>query len=238
MQQIAIIGAGGHAREQLALIEALNAVRPRYAVAGFLVEPAFADAAGPMCGLPILGDVDWLRDRDAAVVCAIGAPAARQRIVERAAGFGATFATLVHPAAHVGVRVEMGPGVLVGAGAVITCDVRIGAHAHVNVGATVSHDCTLGDYATLAPGVHVAGVVRIGEGAEIGVGATVSDRVEVGAWSLLGAGAVAVHDIPPNVTAVGVPARVIARRKADWQRASGEAGVHPGDHLGDHDAGA
>jgi serine acetyltransferase len=36
--------------------------------------------------------------------------------------------------------------------------------------------------------------------------------VTVGAWSTVGAGASVVRDVPPNVTAVGVPARVLPRR--------------------------
>jgi acetyltransferase EpsM len=35
------------------------------------------------------------------------------------------------------------------------------------------------------------------------------EKVKVGEWSIIGAGAVVVQDIPPRVTAVGVPARII-----------------------------
>jgi sugar O-acyltransferase (sialic acid O-acetyltransferase NeuD family) len=217
MCEIAIIGAGGHAREQLDLIAALNAQRERFSVVGILVEPGTRSTVGPIDDVPILGDLDWLRDRDMNVVCAVGNPALRRRLAARAVQMGARFPTLVHPDAKVGRRVTLGAGALVGAGVVITCDVRIGANVHVNVGATISHDCELDAYATLAPGAHIAGAVRIGEGAEIGVGAIVSDRVAIGEWAILGAGAVAVRDVAANVTAVGVPARVIATRKAGWQ---------------------
>jgi sugar O-acyltransferase (sialic acid O-acetyltransferase NeuD family) len=220
MQAIAIIGAGGHAREQLDLIDALNDVTPRYTVAGLLVDRDFQDGSIAEAGVPILGGLEWLEGRDVAVVCAVGSPAARLQIVARASALGARFATLVHPRASVGRRVELGEGVIVGANAVLTCDVRVAHHVHVNVGATISHDADLGRFATLAPGAHVAGVVRVGEGAEIGVGATVSDRVGIGEWAVLGAGAVAVHDVAANTTVVGVPAREIARRAPGWQLGS------------------
>jgi sugar O-acyltransferase (sialic acid O-acetyltransferase NeuD family) len=230
MREIVIIGAGGHAREQLGLIAAINATfevdAERFTVLGFLVDRRFKEAGQTVCDLPVLGDIDWLKDRtsNVEVLCAIGSPSARQRLASGAAAHGARFPTFVHPCANVGQRVALGPGVIVGSGAVITCDVEIGAHAHINVGATVSHDCRLGDFATLAPGVHAAGGVCVEEGTEIGVGATISDRVTIGGWTILGAGAVAVHDVPPNCTAVGVPARVIEQRDPGWQLGSDTAG--------------
>jgi acetyltransferase-like isoleucine patch superfamily enzyme len=55
--------------------------------------------------------------------------------------------------------------------------------------------------------------VRIGAGCYIGAGATIIDRVTIGEWSTVGAGAVVVGDLPPFVTAVGVPAKVIKRHQ-------------------------
>jgi acetyltransferase-like isoleucine patch superfamily enzyme len=41
----------------------------------------------------------------------------------------------------------------------------------------------------------------------LGVGAAVVPGRRIGARTVVGAGAVVVHDLPPDVTAVGVPAR-------------------------------
>ena len=60
------------------------------------------------------------------------------------------------------------------------------------------------------PGATICGSVHVSAGVYIGVaGATVKEKITIGAWSIIGAGAVVVRDIPPGVTAVGVPARVI-----------------------------
>lgn len=37
--------------------------------------------------------------------------------------------------------------------------------------------------------------------------------VSIGAWTIVGAGAVVTSDLPENVTAVGVPARIIKRKE-------------------------
>jgi acetyltransferase EpsM len=78
--------------------------------------------------------------------------------------------------------------------------------------ASVAHDCVLGDFVNINPGATICGWAQIGEGAYIGAGAVVKDKAKVGAWSIVGAGAVVIKDIPANVTAVGVPARVIKQR--------------------------
>ena len=36
----------------------------------------------------------------------------------------------------------------------------------------------------------------------------IKDKISIGAGSVIGAGAIVVSDLPPNVTAVGVPARI------------------------------
>jgi len=59
-------------------------------------------------------------------------------------------------------------------------------------------------------GLHLCIIAAgIGEGCYIGMGANVIQGITIGPWSTIGAGAVVICDIPPHVTAVGVPARVI-----------------------------
>lgn len=221
MKRVAIIGAGGHAREVLDIYDALNASALRYDVVGWLVEPAFAAAAGLVRGRPILGDLDWLaaRANEVSVICAVGEPALRRRLVERARGFRARFCSAVHPHAVLSASVTLGAGVVIAAGTVLTSDIRLGDHVHVNAGCTISHDAVLEDFATLSPGVHLAGGGVVEEGACVGTGAAVIPRVRVGAWSIVGAGCTVIRDVPPDSTVVGVPGRVVAQRASGWHLA-------------------
>lgn len=208
-----IVGAGGHGRETLDIVEAVNRVRPTYDFLGFLDDdPHVADVGDVLArrGSSLLGRVGAPVDADVAYVIAIGSPEARRRIDTMPGIAGRTAATLVHPSVTFGADVEIGPGALLAAGARITTNVRAGRHVHLNVAATVAHDCRLGDYVSLSPGAHLSGNVTLGQGVFLGTGAVVNPGCQVGEWAVVGAGAVVIGDVEPGATVVGVPARPVA----------------------------
>lgn len=220
--RVVILGAGGFAREVLDVFDACNDQVPRtWEVLGFVSEVP-ADWGTTRNDVPVLGGFEWFAGtpgrRDVRVVCGIGSPAVRRRVVARADELGLSFVTVVHPRATLTRWIELGAGTVVTAGVVLTNQIRVGRHVHLNLNATVGHDAVLGDFVTVAPGVHVSGNVEIGDGCDIGTGAAIVQKLAIGEWSVVGAGAVVNRDLPPNVTAVGVPARVIKQRPDGWWR--------------------
>lgn len=202
--ELYIIGAGGHAREVHAYIEELRRQGWNGTLRGCLDDHL---APGVYGRLEVLGGIDGLRGRPGVYITAVGSNMARRNMVERLDGLTAW--SLVHPLASVGEDVEIGAGTCLAPGSIVTARTKIGRHCIVNVKASVSHDCEIGDYVNINPGATVCGTVTAGEGAYIGAGAVVKERIQIGAWSVIGAGAVVIRDVPPNVTVVGVPARVI-----------------------------
>jgi sugar O-acyltransferase (sialic acid O-acetyltransferase NeuD family) len=212
--RLAIVGAGGHGREVLDVVEARNRDGAGLEVLGFVAD-RFDEAVLSRRAAGHLGTVDALvagqiaaLDGDVVFVLAVGDPATRDALERRLEAIGATWAPpLVHPEASVGSDVELGDGTVVAAGARLTTNLRVGRHVQVNVNAVISHDCTVADHATLSPGVLVNGAGSIGTGVLLGTGAVVTPGHSVGEWAVVGAGAVVVDDVPAGVTAVGVPAR-------------------------------
>ena len=203
---LVIVGAGGHGRETLDVVEACNAVSPTYDFVGFCALDADIDLVERR-GAIVLGDVDVLRDLDASYVIGIGTSETRRDIEARIAGFGREAVTLAHPAASLGSDIRLAPGVILAAGARVTTNVTLGRHTHLNVNAVVSHDCEIGDYVTLSPGVLVNGTVTLGDGVFLGTGAVVLPGRSIGPWAKIGAGAVVTEDVSAGQTVVGVPAR-------------------------------
>jgi sugar O-acyltransferase (sialic acid O-acetyltransferase NeuD family) len=197
--RIIVIGAGGHAKEVIELARAC-----RRQVIAMDDDPAKLGSA--VLGAHVMA-ID--ESNDSGAVVAIGDNAQRK---ERSETLRFCWEAIVHPAAWVAPSARLGRGTVVFAGAVIQSDAVLGDHVIVNSGATISHDCVVGDYAHIAPGANLAGGVQIGEGAFIGIGAAIIQLIRIGAWTTVGAGAVIIGDLPHNVVAVGVPARILPRR--------------------------
>lgn len=215
MKRVVIIGAGGHGREVAEIVDHQSRIQGAVTFLGFVVED-FRLIEDVNNGIPLLGDWSWFEgaDRhDLAVVCAVGDPEARKRIVERADSAGLPFANAISPLAYISPDAEISPGVMIFPYAVVSAHTFIGDHAIINTGATIGHDTRVGRYATVSPGVHVGGNVSLGEGCYLGVSSSVIQRTSVGSWTVIGAGAVVIREVPDNVTAVGVPAKVIKTRQ-------------------------
>lgn len=190
MDAVTVVGAGSHGSDIAEIARALSLPGVRFADddarLGYLAPDDLAPTifyAGPW----------WPHDRWTLVA----------RLVPN--GWKAA-PPLVHPTAWVGKAVRLGPGVVVGAGAVLDHRVRLGPHVHVGIGARLVR-CTVGYCSSIGPAATICGDVEIGAKTLIGAGATVTHMVTVGADVQIGAGAVVCHDIPDGRTAVGVPAR-------------------------------
>ncbi len=207
MSELVIVGAGGHGRETLDIVEAINAVEPTWAFAGFVDDGEVIADRLERRDASLLGTTKILADTDPRYVIGIGSPAVRAKLDEQLTAWGRTAATLIHPAATVASDNRISDGVLLAAGARVTTNVTLGRHVHLNVNAVVSHDCVIGDYTTLSPGSLVNGDVQIGTGVFLGTGAIITPGITIGDHAVIGAGAVVVRDVPPGVTVRGVPAR-------------------------------
>lgn len=101
----------------------------------------------------------------------------------------------IHPAAKIGrgVFIDHGMGVVVG------------ETAEIGDGCTIYQGVTLG-------GTSLSKIKRhptLGRNVVIGVNAIVLGALHIGDNARVGAGSVVIKDVPPNATAVGVPARVV-----------------------------
>lgn len=201
--RLIVIGAAGHAKVVVATAQA----------AGWEVMAAFDDDVRKhgtdVISVPIHGAIEEARDCEVRqAVLASGSNTLRARV---AADLALDWLTIVHPGAWVHDTVMLGAGAVILAGVVVQPDTVLSEHVILNTSATVDHDGRIRAFAHIVPCAHLAGNVSVGEGAFVGVSAAVITGVTIGDWAVLGAGAVAVEDIPPRSTAVGVPARPMER---------------------------
>jgi sugar O-acyltransferase (sialic acid O-acetyltransferase NeuD family) len=216
--KVVIIGAGGFGREVLDIFDACNQETIKYNILGFIVEREFYKPNSIVNDKPVLGDLSWLIDHkdEVFVVCAVGKPQHRRRIIQQVENLGGHFCNIVHPTAILTRWVKMGEGTIITAGCILTNQIQIGCHVHINLNCTVGHNSLLEDYVTLAPGVRVSGNVSIGKGCYVGTGANIIEKKKLGEWSIVGAGSTIIKDVPANTTVTGVPGKVIKTRDEGW----------------------
>jgi serine O-acetyltransferase len=128
----------------------------------------------------------------------------------------------IHPGARIGRRlfIDHGMGVVVGETAEIGDDV------------TLYHGVTLGGTSPAENSDRQRNTKRhptLARGAIVGSGAQILGPITVGEDARIGANAVVTRDVPAGCTAIGIPARLIACKDVEAQRAFVAYGTPAGD---------
>ncbi len=104
----------------------------------------------------------------------------------------------------------------------LPCEVKVGRRFRIEHfgGIIISGDAILGDDVVVRNGVTIGlkrrddpGSPVIGNRVDIGAGAKLLGKIRIGDDVIIGANAVVITDVPSNSIAVGIPARIIPRKK-------------------------
>lgn len=212
-KRIAIVGAGGFAREVAWLISDIAHDQSRgknsktMEVAGFLVSDRSKVSERDS---DILGDFTWLEENDVdGLAMGIGSPEVRLRLgQELKQRFPLIpWPTLIHPSVKCGASCEFAEGVAICAGNIATVNVKIEEFAMVNLSCTIGHEASIGAGSVVNPITAISGGVNIGKGVLVGTHVAILQYISIGDHAVIGSGAMVNKDVAPNTTVMGVPAK-------------------------------
>ena len=216
IRKIAILGAGGFAREVAWLIRDINSVEPSYSFQGFVLSDLSKMGEHDSQDL-LLGDYDWI-DKNLgsidALAIGIGTPSVREKLATEAQERfpKIEWPPLLHPTANLDRNsCVIGKGVILCAGVIGTVNLVLEPFCAVNLACTIGHEACIGQYSVLNPTVNISGGVKLGESVLVGTGAQILHYLRIGDGSTVGAGAVVTKDVPSGETVVGIPARPLRR---------------------------
>lgn len=204
-KEIIVLGAGGHAKVCIELLQSM----------GETVAFCIGEKNSPEYCMNVnvlKGDENLIHLRSKGyfkLFVAIGSNSLRERLANSAIKQGYQLVNAISPNAIISPSVNLGMGIAIMAGVIINADTTISNLTIINTGATIDHDCKIGIAVHIAPQCGIAGNVHIERQSFLGVGCKVIPNISIGENVMVGAGGVVVHNIKNNVTAVGVPAKII-----------------------------
>jgi len=209
-KNVVIIGASGHAKVVIDIIEQNN----EYNIIGLI--DSFKPINSKVFEYNIIGHEDELLalkekyNFDTGII-AIGDNWTRKKVYKKIIDIDPNFnfISAIHPKSIIGKNVEIGNGSVIIAGAIINSDSKIGKFCIINTKASLGHDGDLKEFSSLAPNSTVGGNVKIGTCSAICIGANILQDIVIGEHSIIGGASLVNRNVDNNRLVYGIPAKVI-----------------------------
>jgi len=185
---ILLLGAGGHARACIDVIEQEG----RFAVAGLVGLPD--ERGARILGYPVLGTdaelAGLLRNYTHALITVgqIRTAEPRMRLFDLLERNGCALPVIVSPRAYVSPHATLGAGTIVMHGAVVNAAAVVGRNCIINSQSLIEHDAVIADHCHISTAAAINSGVRIGSATFIGSNSSVRQVVNIGERCLIGMG--------------------------------------------------
>jgi sugar O-acyltransferase (sialic acid O-acetyltransferase NeuD family) len=190
MKSLALVGAGGHAREVMAQMDK-NLI--------CFVDDEFSDTnAKP------LSEFDPNKYK---LLIAVGDSKLRMDMYAKLPK-STEFFSFIHPTANImSDTVQIGNGTFIGAQSILTCDIVVGNHVLLNRCNQISHDNTLEDFVSLMPNVSLSGNVHLKKGVFLGANSSVKENVKITEKTVIGMHSLVTKSLDEPGVYFGVPVK-------------------------------
>lgn len=195
---ILLVGAGGHARACIDVIEQEG----RFAVKGLVGLPE--EVGSRIFDYPVLGtdeDLPALLGDCANALVTVGqikTPEPRIRLFDQLQQNECVLPVIVSPHAYVSPHAKLDAGTIVMHGAVVNAGAVVGENCIINTRALIEHEATIANHCHISAGAIINGNASIGAGSFIGSGSTIKHGITLGSGCLVGIGLAVRHHYTDN----------------------------------------
>jgi sugar O-acyltransferase (sialic acid O-acetyltransferase NeuD family) len=200
MNNLIVIGAGGHAAEISDYLELIIANNQTINLVGFL-DDNINSYSSYSFNAPYLGTIKEHQIRtDVSYVIGIAAVQTRKKIICYFENNGAQFMSLIHPTAYISPSASLGKGVIVAPYANIGPKVSIGDYNLLNARCSIGHDSVLGSNNFITPNVSLSGNTIVGDDNLFGINSATIPGIEIGSRNTIAAGMVIDKPVTDDTT--------------------------------------
>ncbi len=200
IEPILLIGAGGHAKSCIDVIEQEGS----YRIKGLT---GLAHEIGTrVLDYPVLGtdkEFPALLEDCKNVLIAVGqieTPDLRMRLFDLVKKYNCILPTIVSPHSYVSPHAKLGSGTIVMHGSIVNASAEVGKNCIVNSQSLIEHDVIIEDHCHIATAAKINGGVRIGKGTFIGSNSSVRQCIEIGERCIIGMGQQVLVDCEKRVS--------------------------------------
>ena len=198
MDEIIIIGAGGHARACIDVIE----MSGQFKVIGLVEKDEVSNQEN--LGYHVIGtddDLPILRQKCANALITVGqikSPKIRMKLYQLLKELDFTLPIIVSSQAYVSKHAKIGVGTIIMHDAIVNANARIGKNCIINSKVLIEHDAIIGDHCHIATGAIVNGEVVVGNESFIGSGVVTRQCISIGNNCVIGASVVLKSNVESN----------------------------------------
>lgn len=201
--ELVLIGAGGHSRSCIDVIEQEDKFR-----IGGLVGLS-QEVGTTRHGYEVLTDDSALYELSRQfkyALIAVGqihSPELRILLYKKSVAAGFELPSIIAPSAYVSPHAVIGVGTIVMHGAILNAGARVGNNCIINTRALLEHDSSVSDDCHISTGVILNGGSTIGAGSFVGSGSVIRESVVIGPNAIVGLGVTVRRSLIENSKYLG-----------------------------------
>lgn len=209
MEEIILVGGGGHCRSCIEVIESTN----EFKILG-IVDKNLKKGTDVL-GYPVLGndaDLPTLKNKCKNALITVGQMSVgklRNKLFSYLIELGFELPIIIANSAVVSQHAEIGKGTIVMHQVCVNANAKIGDNCILNTKSLVEHDCVVGNTCHVSTFATLNGGAVVGDDCFIGSKATILENIEVAHKNVIGSLSLVASDTEPNGIYVGIPCKKI-----------------------------